>query len=145
MAKEYKDEIVGGDGKRRYDLVRGDGSKALENVQIVKAYTPEQQGTEFGASDVLNLQSRTVTVTATAAGWTGNVKPYTQVLTVNSMTATCNAIVGLADSATEEQRTAARRAGIVPVAQAANRVTLKADYAVPSVDLPVAVTILEVK
>lgn len=145
LAKEYKDEIVGGDGKRRYDLVRGDGSKALENVQIVKAYTPEQEGTEFGASDVLNLQSRTVTVTATAAGWTGNVKPYTQVLTVNGMTATCNAIVGLADSATEEQRTAARRAGIVPVAQAAGKVTLKADYAAPSVDLPVAVTILEVK
>ena len=63
------DEIVGGDGKRRYNLVRDDGSMAAQNVQIVKAYTPEQEGSTFGAVDVYDLQCKEYTITLTADGW----------------------------------------------------------------------------
>ena len=69
LAKTYVDEIVGGDGKRRYNLVRDDGSMAAQNVQIVKAYTPEQEGSTFGAVDVYDLQCKEYTITLTADGW----------------------------------------------------------------------------
>lgn len=69
LAKTYVDEIVGGDGKRRYNLVRDDGSMAAQNVQIVKAYTPEQEGSTFGALDVYDLQCKEYTITLTADGW----------------------------------------------------------------------------
>ena len=142
MAKQYKDEIVGGDGKRRYDLVRDDGSKALSGVQIVKAYVPEQEGSSFGAADIEALRSHSIPATATAAGWTGD-GPYTQEIAVTGMTASCNAIVGLADTATAEQREACRGAMITPTAQAKGKVTLTADGDRPRIDLPLTVVMLE--
>ena len=150
-SKAYVDAELNKKSDKGHGHVQSDisGLEAALRSKAPLSHT-HAQGEIVGLSTTLStlqasLTSRTVTATATKAKWTGSAAPYTQILTVNGMTATCNAIVGLADSATEEQRTAARRAGIVPVAQAANKVTLKADYAVPSVDLPVAVTILEVK
>lgn len=55
MSKTYVDEIIGGDGKRRYNLVDDDGNIVIANVQIQKAYTPTQEGTAFGAEDIAGL------------------------------------------------------------------------------------------
>ena len=142
MAKQYKDEIVGGDGKRRYDLVRDDGSKALSGVQIVKAYVPEQEGSSFGAADIEALRSHSIPATATAAGWTGD-GPYTQEIAVTGMTASCNAIVGLADTATAQEREACREAVITPTGQSKGLIRLTADGDKPRIDLPLTVVMLD--
>ena len=60
------------------------------------------------------------------------------------MTASCNAIVGLAGTATAQEREACRDAMITPTAQAAGAVTLTADGDKPGIDLPIAVVIMEV-
>ena len=107
-----------------------------------------QQASAFATAGALSdmqtaLKSRTVTATATAAGWTGS-GPYTQEIAIAGMTATLNAIVGLSNAATAEQREACRAAMITPTAQGAGTITLTADGDKPGIDLPIAVTILEV-
>ena len=126
----------GGTGKSSVtagNFLVGNGTEALVEK------TPSEVIADFSA----DLASQTETVTATSSGWTGD-GPYTQIVSVNIMTETCNAIVGLSESATFEQRNSCRAAIITPTAQGTNTVTLTADGIKPVIDLPIAVTILEV-
>lgn len=144
LAKTYVDEIVGGDGKRRYNLVRDDGSMAAQNVQIVKAYTPEQEGSTFGALDIENLRSHSITLSANAAAWTGDDAPYSQTLYYEYISDECHLMVGLADTATADQRQVCRDALLFPCEQAEGSVKLLADGYKPEIDLPITITVLEV-
>lgn len=141
-AKQYVDEIVGGDGKRRYDLVRDDGTKALERVQIVKAYVPEQEGSYFGARDVESLMSHAISAIVRASNWSGDKAPYSQTVAVDQITADTNAIVGLSASATADERRVCRNACLSPTSQAAGSITLIAEGRKPEKDIPIVVIIL---
>ena len=51
MSKGYVDEIVGGDGKRRYTFIKSDGTRE-NGVVIEKDYIPQQEGSKFGSKEV---------------------------------------------------------------------------------------------
>lgn len=78
-----------------------------------------------------------VTATATAAGWSGDIP--VQTINVSGMTATSIAWVGLPETATAQQRDAARKAVMSPTAQGAGTITLTCDGAKPAIDIPIIV------
>ena len=80
-----------------------------------------------------------VTATATAAGWSGDIP--VQTINVTGMTATSIAWVGLPETATAQQRDAARKAVMSPTAQGTNSITLTCDGVKPTVDLPILIYI----
>ena len=106
------------------------------------AYTNNGQTSVSGALDALfqGLADGTitsVTATATAAGWSGDIP--VQTINVAGMTATSIAWVGLPETATSQQRDAARKAVMSPTAQGAGTITLTCDGAKPTVDIPIIV------
>lgn len=96
-------------------------------------------------SDVCGLANSALVANAVAAAdsWEGNVAPRTQVVYVPVLAADDRAIVGLGDTANEDQRRACREAMISPTGQADGSITLTADGRKPEVDLPIVVMILE--
>lgn len=75
--------------------------------------------------------------TLTSTGWTGDTP--TQTLSVPGLPANSPAWIGLAVTATAAQRDAARKAALSPTSRAAGSVTITADGAQPTTDLPVTV------
>lgn len=75
--------------------------------------------------------------TLTSTGWTGDTP--TQTLSVPGLPSNSPAWIGLAVTATAAQRDAARKAALSPTARAAGSVTITADGAQPTTDLPVTV------
>lgn len=131
--KENGVATLGADGK----LADGQVPAAVK-----MAYTNNEQQTVAGALDSLfqGLKDGTitaVTVTATAQGWSEGA----QTLIVQGMTADSLYWAGLSSTAGTAQRDAARKAVISPTAQGNNSLTLTADGAVPTVDLPILVYI----
>lgn len=84
---------------------------------------------------------KTVSVTLTAAGWDSNTKKQT--VTVPGVLADTSKQVIWVTQTTEAAIDAYLNAGIVPVAQAANAVTLRADT-VPAADITVNIVVQEV-
>lgn len=82
------------------------------------------------------------TVTLTAAGWNATTKKQT--VTVAGVLADTSKQVIWVTQTTEAAIDAYLEAGIVPVAQAANAVTLRADT-VPTADIPVNIVVQEVQ
>ena len=83
-------------------------------------------------------KSVVVMVTATASGWTDGA----QTIVVSGVMADNNIWVGLASSATKEQRTACREAAMTVTAQGTGTITISCDESVPEIDIPVTVVIL---
>lgn len=118
----------------------------LTDAQVPAAakvgYTNNGQTSVSGALDALfqGLADGTITsqvVTATSSGWSGDIP--TQTITVAGMTATSIAWVGLPETATAQQRDAARKAVMSPTAQGAGTITLTCDGAKPAIDIPIIV------
>lgn len=106
------------------------------------AYTNNNQTSVSGAIDALfqGLADGTITsqvITATSSGWSGDIP--VQTINVSGMTATSIAWVGLPETATAQQRDAARKAVMSPTAQGAGTITLTCDGAKPTVDIPIIV------
>lgn len=89
------------------------------------------------AQGLKNGTITSVTATATAAGWSGDIP--VQTINVAGMTATSIAWVGLPETATSQQRDAARKAVMSPTAQGAGTITLTCDGVKPTVDIPIIV------
>lgn len=86
--------------------------------------------------------SKSLTGTATAAGWTGTAAPYSQVITMSGVSANANIEVGLTASATLAQIEMASKCIIRCTAQGTNQITVKALKKKPTVDLPIQVLII---
>ena len=87
-------------------------------------------------------QSRSVEITLTADGWTGDTAPFSQQIAVNGLKADSNGSIAIANSATADQRAAVRKAQLSVMAQVDGSLTLNCDGKKPTVDIPAVVVIL---
>lgn len=81
-----------------------------------------------------------VTATLSASKWSGSAAPYTQKVTISGMAADTPGIARVNyQTATKEQRNAARYAMLCLTAQGTNTVTITADGEKPTVDIPMVI------
>lgn len=87
LKTDYKDAMF--DGARKYRITQNpDGTSGIADETV---YT--QQGDRFGANDInetntaVNRLTHTISVTLTAAGWTGSAAPYSQTVNAEEITA----------------------------------------------------------
>lgn len=132
-----------------FKILKGDSSRiSTEKTPFNEGYayfTPDDAG--FYIDTVVNStqkrmrineRSKAVNATLTAAGWSDQK----QVVTVAGMTAQQNGSVGLAQDATDAQIDAARKAALYVCAQTDGSLTVAAKDSVPTVDIPIVVTLL---
>lgn len=87
-------------------------------------------------------QSRSVEITLTADGWTGDTAPFSQQVAVANLKADTNGSIAIASGATADQRAAVRKAQLSIAAQADGLLTLNCDGKKPTVDIPAVVVLL---
>lgn len=121
------ERIVGAVAPVRYDV-----------AQDLTSAQKEQARDNIGASATVTMRK----VTLTAAGWDSSTKKQT--VTVPGVLADTSKQVIWVTQTTEAAIDAYLDAGIVPVAQAANAVTLRADT-VPTADITVNIVVQEVQ
>ena len=80
-----------------------------------------------------------VLATLSASAWSGE----TQTLSIPEIKVASNGIVGLSVTCTKEQRKQARSACLSIIEQRDGTMTIVADGTVPTVDIPLSITILE--
>ena len=78
-----------------------------------------------------------------ASAWTGLDSPFTQELTVEGLGAVQNGNISVAQSATFEQREAARYAKLCVTGQKEGKLIVSADGEMPEVDIPVTVILMK--
>ena len=86
------------------------------------------------------MPAKSVTVTLTADGWVGEVIPYTQEVSVPGITEDTFGMVGVADSATTEEYTAATKAQLRKTGQKKGVLTISCYSSKPSIDIPITVS-----
>ena len=86
--------------------------------------------------------SKSVITTLLYTSWVGTEAPYTQTITVTGLTANQNGTISIAQTATAEQRAAARDAMLTVTGQAANSLTITADGEMPVEDIPVCIILM---
>lgn len=110
-------------------------SRPSQIIQII--VTLNYDFTAYGYN-INYLSPRVLTATAIAANWSNK----TQQITVTGVFSYSNIMVGIASTATEEQYKACGAAGMMCTAQTSNQITLKCYGTVPTIDIPIIITIL---
>lgn len=87
--------------------------------------------------------SKTIQASLLASAWIGESAPYSQVITVNGLTADTNGTISGASSASSEQRAAIRNAMLAVTGQADGELTITADGEKPEIDIPVTIIIFD--
>ena len=90
----------------------------------------------------IDVNANTTSVNATLSTTWSGTGPYTQDVAISGMTSTKNATVGLASTATETQRAAARNAIFNVTDQTANQITIAADGEKPTITIPISVILM---
>lgn len=80
--------------------------------------------------------------TLLASAWQGNKAPFTQEISVAGLTATQIGDINVSQTASFDQRQAAREAQLVVVGQSAGKLVIAADGEMPDIDIPYVVTLL---
>lgn len=109
-----------GDGKKKYSQLPFDDEELLTAL-----------GEKCDASNA-------VATTLTAAGWSNGQ----QTLAITGLGATQNGVIGLSQSITDEQLSAASEAEMYICGQASGSVTIAANGTIPTCDIPVVVILL---
>lgn len=123
--------------------VTDDSSERFQNVRRAVYGTEDSNMTKI--DDILFAKannSYTVYATLKAVSWVGDTAPYQQTVAIQNMGKDQNGVICVAASATITQREAARNAALFIVKQESNSLTIAADGVLPSVDIPVMVTLL---
>lgn len=105
--------------------------KAGSNMQKIDAALGEKADRSSGMTAVL-----------LASGWVGVEAPFLQELLVEGLPAEQNGMIGVAQSATPEQREAAREALLSLVGQSDGKLTVAADGELPEMDIPVQIVLI---
>ena len=84
-----------------------------------------------------------INVTLLADAWTGANAPFTQVVTVEGMTASQNGIIDVSHDSTALQREIARDAILSVVGQEDGLLTIAADGEMPTDDIPMYIILLD--
>lgn len=87
---------------------------------------------------VNSVKSNVIQITLSANGWVNN----TQTISISGLGATQNGSIDIANSATMDQHTEARNARMTISAQDTGSLIIKANGVVPTVDIPVTITMI---
>ena len=123
--------------------VTDDSTERFQNVRRAVYGTEDSNMTKidnilFAKAD----NSYVVYATLKAGAWSGATAPYQQSIAVKNMGKDQNGVICVSSTATIEQREAARNAALFIVKQEENLLTIAADGVLPTVDIPVMVTLL---
>lgn len=113
----------------------GDGTKKYSQLPFDDEEILTALGEKANNSVAINT-------TLLASAWAGADAPYTQTLTISSLTALQNGTISVAHNATAEQREAAREAMLSVIGQADGTLTIAADGEMPECDIPVYIILL---
>jgi len=85
--------------------------------------------------------STTITTSLKSSGWSTS-SPYTQSISVPSLSATQNGIASLSPTATAAERDAAREAVLYVSAQSNGSITIVADGTKPLIEIPIQIIVI---